>query len=797
MNILCTILLFFYKNKVVLPEILTSSAMTTAIARMELVILNLMPIFFLFFSSTYAQSKVYIVYMDHSVMPKAFSTHHNWFKSTLSSISENSELPISSKLIHTYTNSIHGFSASLTPSELASLKNSPGYIHSTPDRPLELHTTHSTKFLGMSTTSGVWPASSYGEGVIIGVIDSGIWPESESFKDRGMSRVPLRWKGKCETEQHFNSSLCNKKLIGARFFNKGIVANFPEINITLNSARDDQGHGSHTASTAAGNFVENASYYGYAAGTARGMAPRARVAAYKVLWKNKVFASDVVAAVDQAIKDGVDVLSMSLGFFAAKDKFYEEDAIAVATFAAMEKGIFVSASAGNAGRLHGTINNGAPWLTTVGAGTVDREFEGALTLGNDTKQITFESLYAGNFSGLREPLVFLNKCKSLKKLKNIKGKVIVVCKDGKTTTLEDQIEVIKNGSTSVISGAIFVTNDEWKDYYDYSFAATFVDEKDNQKTVMDYISKNKNPTGILEFRKTILGRATAPKVARYSSRGPFMRSPSVLKPDILAPGSEILASWSPLNKIVEVHSKPLFSHFKIISGTSMAAPHVSGLAALIKTVHPDWSPAAIRSAIMTTANPLDNTGSPIKDAGNFDHPASPLEMGTGFIDPNKAIDPGLIYDAETEDYVKLLCSLNYTAKQMKIITKTNTSCNGIKPSSDLNYPSFIAYFPSDFEAPHPGPKVVREFQRRVRNVGKERSSYIAELSGMRGLKVKVEPMKLVFRRKNEMLSYKLSVEGPTNLEEEVVHGSLSWVEESGKHVVRSPIVATNMDPMNL
>ncbi|XP_062087711.1 subtilisin-like protease SBT1.9 [Humulus lupulus] len=763
--------------------------MNTALAKM--------PMFFFFlFTSTYAQTKVYIVYMDHSAMPRAFSTHHSWFESTLSSVSDDSELPISSKLIHTYTNSIHGFSAALTPSELAALKNSPGYIHSTPDRPLVLHTTHSTKFLGMSSTSGVWPASSYGEGVIIGVIDSGVWPESESFKDKGMSRVPSRWKGKCETGHHFNSSLCNKKLIGARFFNKGIRANFPEINITLNSARDDHGHGTHTASTAAGNYVEGASYYGYAAGTARGMAPRARLAAYKVLWENHVYSSDVIAAVDQAIKDGVDILSMSLGFFANKDKFYEEDAVAVATFAAMEKGIFVSASAGNKGHLAGTLDNGAPWLTVVGAGTVDREFVGTLTLGNDTNKIIFESLYAGSFSGLREPLVFLNKCKNLKKLRKLKEKVIVVCKDGQTTNLGDQIEIIKNGSTSVISGAMFLSNDLWEDYYDYTFAAAFIDEK-NQKTVMDYISKNKNPTGVLEFRKTILGRATAPKVARYSSRGPFVRSPSVLKPDVLAPGSDILASWSPLDKIVEVHSKPLFSHFKIISGTSMATPHVSGLAALIKAVHPDWSPAAIRSAIMTTANPLDNTQSPIKDAGNFDHPAIPIDIGAGFIDPNKAIDPGLVYDAETEDYVKLLCSLNYTAKQMKIITKTNTSCNEIKPSSDLNYPSFIAYFPRDFEGSNPGLKVAREFRRRVTNVGKEMSSYRAELSGMRGLMVRVVPEKLLFRRKNEKLSYKLIVEGPTNMEEEVVHGSLSWVEESGKHIVRSPIVATDMDPMTI
>ena len=765
-------------------------------SKMQVVIhMVLLIVLSIFFSSTNAQSKAYIVYMDQSAMPRAFSTHHSWFESTLSSIADDSEHPISSKLIHTYTNSIHGFSATLTLSELAAIKNSPGYIHSTPDRPLQPHTTHTPELLGLSSISGAWPASSYGEDVIIGIIDSGVWPESESFIDTGMTEVPSRWKGKCETGEQFNASLCNKKLIGARFYNRGLRANFPEINITLNSPRDDHGHGTHTASTAAGNHVKGASYFGYAAGTARGMAPRARLAIYKVLWGNKVYMSDVIAAVDQAIKDGVDILSMSLGFELGKDKFFEEDPVAVATFAAMEKGIFVSASAGNTGRLPGTINNGAPWLTTVGAGTVDRDFEGALTLGDDSKTIAFESLYAGKFSGLRAPFVFLGKCQSLKKLRKLdkKERVIVVCKDGKNTNLGDQVEIVKNGS-SVISGAVFITNDLWKEYYDYSFAAAFIGEKDG-KAVMNYITKTKNPTatGILEFRKTVLGRTPAPKVDRYSSRGPFVRSPSVLKPDVLAPGSSILASWSPLDKVAEVHSKPLFSHFKIISGTSMAAPHVSGVAALIKAIHPDWSPAAIRSAIMTTANPLDNTRSPIKDAGNFDRPASPMDIGAGFIDPNKAIDPGLIYDATTEDYVKLLCSLNYTAKQMKVVTKSKPKC--IDPSSDLNYPSFIAYFIGDFEGSNPGLKVVREFRRTVTNVGKERSSYRAELTPMNGLKVKVEPAKLVFQRKNEKLSYKMSLEGPSNLEEEVVQGSLSWVEESGKYVVRSSIVATNIDPM--
>ncbi|EEF38799.1 conserved hypothetical protein [Ricinus communis] len=197
-----------------------------------------------------------------------------------------------------------------------------------------------------------------------------------------MTQVPQRWKGKCVSDTQFNSSLCNKILIGARFYNKGLYAKHPEIsNLTINSTRDTDGHGTHTASTAAGSFAEGASYFGYENGTASGMAPQARIAIYKASWRYGTTESDVLAAIDQAIQDGVDILSLSLAFH-MDDIFLEDDTIAIATFAAMRKGIFVAASAGNDGPLYWTLVNGAPWLVTVGAGTVDREFGALLTLGS-------------------------------------------------------------------------------------------------------------------------------------------------------------------------------------------------------------------------------------------------------------------------------------------------------------------------------------------------------------------------------------------------------------------------------
>ncbi|EXC32843.1 Subtilisin-like protease [Morus notabilis] len=734
-----------------------------------------------------AQTENYIIHMDLSTMPKAFANHHSWYSATLATLSKTVpktiSLDLSSKLIYSYTHVINGFSASLTPSELEAVKGSPGYISSMRDLPVKVDTTHSFKFLGLNSNSGAWRESNYGENVIIGLVDTGVWPESASFNDDGMSEIPSRWKGECETGTQFNSSLCNKKLIGARIFNKGLLAKYPNTTIAMNSTRDTSGHGTHTSTTAAGNFVDGASYFGYASGTARGVAPRAHVAMYKALWEEGGYTSDIIAAIDQAINDGVDVLSLSFGLDGVP---LYKDPVAIATFSALEKGVFVSTSAGNEGPFYGSLHNGIPWVLTVAAGTLDRDFYGVLNLGNGVS-ISGASLYPGNFMKTRVPIVFMGSCKNPKKLKKI-GRKIVVCQDKNVDTLSTQYGNLEDAK---VFGGVFITNNtDLEEFVQSSYPAIFVSPEDGE-ALKNYIKADAQPKAMMSFRNTVLGTKPAPKATLYTSRGPSPSCPAILKPDIMAPGSLILAAWPANTSATEADGRPLYSQFNLLSGTSMACPHAAGVAALVLGARPEWGPAAIRSALMTSSDVYDNTLSPIKDIGFNNQPATPLAIGSGHINPNKALDPGLIYDVEIQDYVNVLCALNYTVEHIKVITKSSSLVDCSKPSLDLNYPSFIAFFNANDSKSDA--KTVKDFQRTVTNVGEGKSTYIASVTSMEGLKVNVVPKKLVFKEKNEKKKFKLSIEGPRMMKQRVVFGYLTWVDNDNKHVVRSPIVATNLD----
>jgi subtilisin family serine protease len=736
----------------------------------------------------------YIIHMNLSAMPKPYSNQNAWYESTLYQVittnnNNPNPNPTSSKIIYTYTNVMNGFSANLSPQEHEALKTSHGYISSQPDTHLKLLTTHSPQFIGLNPYKGAWPASDYGQDVIVGVIDTGVWPESESFNDNGMTQIPSKWKGKlCQFENTNHSSLCNNKLIGARFFNKGFLAENPNISSTIvNSTRDTVGHGTHTSTTAAGNQVDGASFFGYANGSARGIATLSKVAMYKVGWTNPadvvsspdVVSSDLLAAIDAAVSDGVDVLSISLGF---GDLPFNEDPIAIATFAAMEKGVFVSTGAGNNGPFFKKLSNVAPWVTTVAAGTLDREFGGILTLGNGVS-LTGLSSYIGNFSASNFQIVFMDMCENVTELIKVKSK-IVVCEDKNG----DPTDQVSNMFQANVVGGVFISNiTEINDMIlDLNFPSVFISPI-NGEIAKSYIKSNSNSvsTASMSLGLTFFGTKPAPRVDYYSSRGPSNSCPYVLKPDITAPGTSILASY-PTNVpvlILESGNK-VFNKFNVLSGTSMACPHVAGVGALLKGAHADWSPAAIRSAMMTTSDIFDNTKELIKDIGKGNNVATPFAQGAGHINPNRAIDPGLVYDVGVQDYVNLLCALNFTQKNITTITRSSSNdCS--KPSLDLNYPSFIAFF----NVGNASSRTIQEFHRTVTNVGEGQAIYVASITPVEGYRVSVIPNKLVFNKKSEKLSYKLRIEGPRMTQNnEVAFGYITW--QDGKHVVRSPIVVT-------
>ncbi|MCD7465677.1 Subtilisin-like protease sbt3 [Datura stramonium] len=663
---------------------------------------------------------------------------------------------------------------------------SPSFLSAYKDRPVEAHTTHTSKFLKLNPVSGLWPASGFGQDVIIGVLDTGIWPESASFKDDGLSEIPKRWKGICKTGTKFNSSLCNRKLIGANYFNKGLLASDPKMKISMNSARDTDGHGTHVASIAAGNFAKGASYFGYAPGTARGMAPRARIAVYKFSFQEGTFTSDLIAAMDQAVADGVDILTVSYGW--TNIPLYE-DSIAIASFGAMMKGVLVSASAGNGGPEMGTLTNGVPWIFTVASGSTDRSFSGTLTLGNGLK-ITAFSLYPLRTTIKDFSLVnngSLTTCDSSDDLAQIPNasRSIMMCYSTaqEDLSVSDQMGAI---SESKVGGAIYVYGDP--DVLTDNFFPNpgVVISSKEWKTVTQYADKSAKPKVSISFQETHIDVKPAPVVSAFSARGPSLSYLQVAKPDIMAPGVLILAAWpSNVSAATVDISTGLDSDYNLVSGTSMAAPHIAGIAAMLKGVHPDWSPSAIRSAMMTTANPLDNTGKPIKTTDYLvTMDATSLAMGAGLVDPNRAVDPGLIYDATPQDYVNLLCSMNLTEKQFKTIARSSAKHNCSNPSNDINYPSFIALFDPNGDYTW----LEQKFRRTVTNVGPGAAKYKVKVRAPKNSTISISPQTLVFEKKNQKMDYTLTIRYRGIADDQAQSGSITWVEKKGHHTVRSPIV---------
>ena len=745
-------------------------------------------------------AKTFIFRVDGESKPSIFPTHYHWYSSEFAD-------PV--EILHVYDVVFHGFSATLTPDKVDSILQNPSVLAVFDDRRRELHTTRSPQFLGLRNQRGLWSESDYGSDVIVGVFDTGVWPERRSFSDLNLGPVPAKWKGICETGVRFAKKNCNRKLVGARFFAKGHEAaargagpGIGGINETVEfrSPRDADGHGTHTASTAAGRYAFKASMSGYAAGIAKGVAPKARLAVYKVCWKNAgCFDSDILAAFDASVADGVDVISISIGGGDGISSPYYLDPIAIGSFGAASKGVFISASAGNDGPNGMSVTNLSPWQTSVGAGTIDRNFPADVVLGNG-KILSGVSLYSGEpLKGKMYSLVYPGKSGILAAslcMENsldpalVKGK-IVVCDRGSSPRVAKGLVVRKAGGVGMIL-ANGISNGEGLvgDAHLIPACAVGADEGDALKS---YISSTSKATATIDFKGTVIGIKPAPVVASFSGRGPNGLTPEILKPDLIAPGVNILAAWTDAVGPTGLDSDTRKTEFNILSGTSMACPHVSGAAALLKSAHPDWSPAAIRSAMMTTASITDNRLQPMIDEATG-KPSTPYDFGAGNLNLDLAMDPGLVYDITPADYVNFLCSIGYSPKIIQVITRSPETCPAKKPlPENLNYPSISALFPATSVGIS-----TKSFIRTLTNVGPPNSVYRVRIeSPAKGVEVAVKPAKLVFSEKTKKQSFVVTISADTrNIEmgeSGAVFGSLSWSD--GKHVVRSPIAITQIEPL--
>ncbi|KAK7367161.1 hypothetical protein VNO80_09170 [Phaseolus coccineus] len=727
-------------------------------------------------SSFCFSAKVYVVYMGSKTgedPDDILKQNHQM----LAAVHRGSVEQAKASHVYSYRHGFRGFAAKLTNEQAHQISKMPGVVSVFPNSKRKLHTTHSWDFMGLLNNESM---EIYGystknqENVIIGFIDTGIWPESPSFRDTDMQPVPQGWKGHCQLGEAFNASSCNRKVIGARYYMSGHEAEEgSDGKISFRSARDSSGHGSHTASTAAGRYVANMSYKGLARGGARGGAPMARIAVYKVCWNSGCYDVDLLAAFDDAIRDGVHIISLSLGPEAPQGDYFS-DAVSVGSFHAVRHGVLVVASVGNEGNP-GSATNLAPWIITVAASSTDRDFTSDITLGNSVN-ITGESLsllgmnastrlidasqaFAGYFTPYQSSYCVdssLNKTKAT-------GKVLV-CRHAEYSS-ESKLEKSRIAKEAGAVGMILIDEANQGVATSFVIPSAVVGTKTGER-ILSYINNTRMPLSRISRAKTVLGVQPAPRVAAFSSKGPNALTPEILKPDVTAPGLNILAAWSPAAAGIK---------FNILSGTSMSCPHVTGIATLVKAVHPSWSPSAIKSAIMTTATVLDKRHQPIR-ADPDKRRANAFDYGSGFVNPTKVLDPGLVYDSHPNDFVAFLCSLGYDERSLRLVTRDNSTCDrAFKTPSDLNYPSIAV------------PNLEDNFSvtRVVTNVGKARSIYRSVVLSPAGVNVTVVPNRLVFTRVGQKIKFNVNfkVAAPSK---GYAFGFLSWKNRISQ--VTSPLV---------
>ncbi len=698
--------------------------------------------------------------------------------------------------VYDYVYTYNGFAARLTAAQANKLAHDAGVVAISPDEIRTADTSSTPAFLGLTAPGGLWDqlggVKSAGEDIIIGDVDSGIWPESLSFSDRvdkytgqpsnapgaklAYHQVP-GWHGKCVSGEDFKkTSDCNEKLIGAQYFNASLGGD-AGVDATkpweFNSPRDYNGHGTHTASTAGGNYNTPTTGPAAAFGPISGMAPRARIAMYKALWSTEDAStasgstSDLVAAIDAAVHDGVDVINYSIS--GTTTNF--ADPVEISFLFAADAGIFVAESAGNSGPTSGTVAHPSPWTTTVAAGTHNRDGQGSVTLGNGE---TYDGASVATAVG---PAPLINAtdaglsgadpthvalCYSsadpdgnaLDPAK-VAGK-IVVCERGVTARVNKSLAVQEAGGV----GMILVNTSPNSINADFHFVPS-VHLEDTDRAAVEAYAATAGATATIN-QATIVYDAPAPFTASFSSRGPLAAGGGdVLKPDVIAPGQDILAAVAPPGN----HG----FDFNLYSGTSMSSPHVAGIAALLMDLHPSWSPMAVKSALMTSAYDVLDGGTPAPS----DNPILIFRQGAGHVAPNSAADPGLVYDAGWNDWLAFLCG-----GSSAVGAGTCSALQGLGYSTDLSDYNSASIAIGDLAG-------VQTVTRRVTNVGGAKATYTASVFGMTGIDTSVSPASLTLKP-GETGTFTVTFTEDSAPLGTYTGGQLTWTD--GTHNVRVPMV---------
>ncbi|KAI4370922.1 hypothetical protein MLD38_019214 [Melastoma candidum] len=640
--------------------------------------------------------------------------------------------------LYSYHYLINGFAVFATPRQADTLSRRAEVANVVLDFSVRTDTTHTPQFLGLP--NGAWTRTggyvSAGEGIVIGFVDTGIDPTHPSFADDITDRpypVPAHYTGICEVTPDFPSGSCNRKLIGARHFAaSAITRGVFNASQDFASPTDGDGHGTHTASVAAGNHGIPVIVAGHHFGNASGMAPRAHLAVYKALYKSfGGFAADVVAAIDQAAQDGVDIISLSITPNRRPPGIATYfNPIDMALLSAVKAGIFVVQAAGNTGPSPKSMSSFSPWIFTVGAAAHDRVYHNSILLGNnqtitgvglapatgkDAMYGLISSTDALNNGSSTATDMYVSECQDSSSFDGdlVEGNLLICSYSIRyvlgLSTIKKAVETASNLSAAgivfymdpfvigfqlnpvpmKIPGVIIPTADDSKILLQYYNSSVERDER--TRKVISY-----GATAMISGGLKANYSFSAPKVMYYSARGPdpqniYLDNADVLKPNLVAPGHFIWAAWSSCGTdSVEF----LGEDFAMLSGTSMAAPHVAGLAALIKQKFPSFSPAAVASALSTTASLNDKSGGPIMAQRAYANPdlnqspATPFDMGCGFVNATGSLDPGLILDTGYNEYMSYLCSIN--GSMPVVLNYTGQSClsyNTTITGSDLNLPS--------------------------------------------------------------------------------------------------------------